>query len=116
MADRITITGVRATGHHGVFDHERRDGQVFIADAVLHLSARAASDDLRQTVDYGIAAERMHAVLTGEAADLIETVAERIAVSLLELSGVQRVDVTVHKPQAPITVPFDDVSITISRP
>ena len=118
MADRITITGVRATGHHGVFAHEKRDGQPFIADAVLHVDTRkaAASDDLAHAVDYGIAAERIHSVLAGEPFDLIETVAERIAADLLALPGVQAVDVTVHKPQAPIEVPFGDVSISITRP
>ena len=118
MADRITISGVRATGHHGVFAHEKRDGQVFIADAVLHVDTRkaAASDDLAHAVDYGVAAQVIHAVLAGEPFDLIETVAERIAVDLLALPGVQAVDVTVHKPQAPIEVPFGDVSISITRP
>lgn len=118
MADRITITGVRAKGFHGVFEQERRNGQEFIADAVLNLSMRAASasDDLAATVDYGVAAQVMHAVLIGEAADLIETVAERIANSLLALDGVESVEVTVHKPSAPIPVPFDDVSVTVIRP
>ena len=118
MADRITITGVQATGHHGVFAHEKRDGQLFIADAVLHVDTRGAamSDDLAHAVDYGVAAQRIHDVLAGESFDLIETVAERIAADLLALPGVQSVDVTVHKPQAPIEVPFGDVSISITRP
>ena len=118
MADRITITGVRATGHHGVFAHERRDGQEFRADAVLHVDTRAAAaaDDLSRSVDYGVAAQRMHDVLAGEPFDLIETVAERIAADLLALPGVQSVEVTVHKPGAPIPVPFDDVSVRIVRP
>ena len=118
MGDRITITGVRAHGRHGVFDHERRDGQEFTADAVLHVDLRpaAASDDLAETADYGIAAQRMHDVLTGEPNDLIETVAERIAAELLAIPGVTCVEVTVHKPGAPIAVPFDDVSVSITRP
>lgn len=118
MADRITITGVRATGYHGVFEHERREGQVFIADAVLRVETRAAaaSDSLADSVDYGDAAQRMHAVLVGQAFDLIETVAERIAEALLDMRGVQSVEVTVHKPQAPIEVQFGDVSVTVQRP
>lgn len=118
MGDHITITGVRAIGYHGVFDHERRDGQEFIADAVLHVDMRAAatSDDLRDAVDYGDAAQRIHDVLIGEPMDLIETVADRIATALLAINGVSIVEVTVHKPQAPIAVPFGDVSVTVVRP
>lgn len=118
MADRITITGVRAMGRHGVFAHERRDGQEFRADAVLHVDTRAAAaaDDLARSVDYGVAAQRMHDVLAGEPFDLIETVAERIAAELLALPGVQAVEVTVHKPDAPIAVPFENVSVSIVRP
>lgn len=118
MGDHITITGVRAIGHHGVFEHERRDGQEFIVDAVLFVDMRAAaqSDDLVDAVDYGDAAQRIHDVLTGEPMDLIETVADRIATSLLAINGVSTVEVTVHKPQAPIAVPFGDVSVTVVRP
>lgn len=118
MADRITITGVRAMGRHGVFEHERRDGQEFLADAVLHVDTRAAAaaDDLALSVDYGVAAQRIHDVLAGGPFDLIETVAERIAADLLDLPGVQSVEVTVHKPQAPVPVPFGNVSVHIVRP
>lgn len=115
--DVITLTGVQATGHHGVFDHERRDGQPFIVDAAIELAARdVASDDLATTVDYGEAAVRIVSAIEHEPVDLIETLAERIAAALLAMAGVARVTVTVHKPKAPITVPFEDVSLTITRP
>ena len=115
--DVITLTGVRATGYHGVFDHERRDGQPFIVDAAIELAVRDVDrDDLATTVDYGDAATRIVAAIEDEPVDLIETLAERIAATLLAMAGVARVTVTVHKPQAPITVPFDDVSLTITRP
>ncbi len=115
--DRIALTGIAATGHHGVHDVERRDGQPFVADVVLHLDTRraAAGDDLTRTVDYGVVARRVHAVLAGEPVALIETVAERIAATVLAHPGVQVVDVTVHKPGAPIDVPFGDVAVTIRR-
>ena len=118
MSDRITITGIRGFGFHGVFDHERREGQEFTADVELMVSTREAArtDDLAASVDYGDAANRVHAILVGEAVDLIETVAERIAAALLDINGVLAVIVTVHKPSAPIAVPFADVSVTISRP
>lgn len=115
--DRIRLTGLSATGHHGVFDHEKVEGQLFRADVVLHLDTRAAAsgDDLAQTVSYAGVAEDVVAVLAGSPADLVETVAERIAATILTHDEVVAVDVAVHKPQAPITVPFTDVSITIRR-
>ncbi|WP_431837505.1 2-amino-4-hydroxy-6-hydroxymethyldihydropteridine diphosphokinase [Cellulomonas sp. Y8] len=115
--DRIRLTGVTATGYHGVFEHERREGQTFVADVVAHLDTRraAATDDLRHTLNYGVLAEQVVTVLAGEPADLVETVAERIAATVLAHPQVQCVDVAVHKPQAPITVPFGDVVVEVRR-
>ncbi len=115
--DRIALTGIGATGYHGVHQVERDEGQPFVADVVLHLDTRraAAGDDLARTIDYGIVARRVHAVLAGEPVALIETVAERIAATVLVNPGVHTVDVTVHKPHAPIEVPFDDVTVSIRR-
>ena len=115
--DQIRLTGVSATGYHGVFEHERREGQTFVADVVVHMDTRraAAGDDLAHTVDYGTAAQLVAAVLSGEPVDLVETVAERIAATVLALPHVQAVDVSVHKPQAPVTVPFGDVVVSIRR-
>ncbi|MDC7803748.1 dihydroneopterin aldolase [Sphingomonas sp. BLCC-B65] len=117
MSDRITLTGIRATGYHGVYEHERREGQVFIADVVLELSLAdaARSDDVADTVHYGEFADQVAAVLAGDPADLLETVAQRIADRALAYPRVDVVEVTIHKPQAPIAVPFDDVSVTIRR-
>lgn len=116
-ADRITLTGLRATGHHGVFEHERVDGQVFLIDVTVHLSLleAAASDDLDDTVHYGVLAERVVDAVERDPVDLIETVAERVAAVALGFTRVDRVEVTVHKPDAPITVPFADVAVSISR-
>lgn len=115
--DRIRLTGIAATGYHGVLAQERRDGQQFVADVVLHLDTRGAAevDRLDLTVDYGALADDVAAVLAGPPADLIETVAERIAAVVLERDPVLAVDVVLHKPQAPLTVPFTDVSVEISR-
>ena len=115
--DQIRLVGIAATGYHGVFAHERRDGQTFVADVVVHLDTRraAASDDLAHTINYGELAERVAAVLSGEPADLIETVAERIAATVLAYGQAVAVDVEVHKPQAPIPVPFSDVTISLTR-
>jgi dihydroneopterin aldolase len=117
MADRIEITGLRGIGYHGVFEHERREGQEFRVDVVLGVdTARAAaSDDLSDTVDYGTIASEVHALITGDPVDLIETLAARIADVCLAHEGVLGVEVAVHKPNAPITVPFDDVVVRITR-
>ena len=117
FADEITLTGVRAHGFHGVYPEEKREGQDFVVDVVLQLSLRPAaeSDDVRDTVHYGELAGRIVAFVQGDPADLLETVAQRIADDVLADERVMLVTVTVHKPQAPITVPFGDVSVTIRR-
>jgi len=117
VADVITLTGLRVRGHHGVFDFERRDGQDFVIDVVLEVSTRAAaaSDELGDTVDYGDLAQRLAAVVAGEPVNLLETLAQRLAGVCLGLGGVQAATVTVHKPEAPIPVPFADVAVTIRR-
>ncbi|MCM3501296.1 dihydroneopterin aldolase [Microbacterium sp. P26] len=116
-ADRITLTGVRAVGFHGVYPDEKRDGQEFVVDAALDLSLRRAAetDDVVDTVHYGELAERLVAVVEGEPVDLIETLAQRLADEVLTDRRVETVTITVHKPKAPITVPFGDVSVTITR-
>lgn len=117
MTDEIVLSGIRAFGHHGVYEHERREGQEFVADVVLGLSLRAAavSDDVADTVHYGEFAAEVAGILSGEPADLIETVAQRIADAALAHALVETVRVTVHKPQAPVGVPFGDVAVTIRR-
>ncbi|WP_159617312.1 dihydroneopterin aldolase [Arthrobacter zhaoguopingii] len=115
--DAVSLTGISAIGHHGVFDFERRDGQPFLVDVVLHLDLRPAgtSDDLTRTAHYGEVAELVSAIVAGEPFQLIEALAETIAAEILARYPVEAVDVTVHKPKAPIPVPFGDVAVTIHR-
>lgn len=115
--DQIRLSGVRARGHHGVLDHERRDGQDFVVDVVMELDLRPAgtSDELARTVHYGEVAADVVAVVEGEPRDLIETVAEEIAARVLARPLVEAVEVTVHKPQAPVGVPFGDVAVVVRR-
>lgn len=117
MTDRISIRGLRTYGHHGVLEHERRDGQEFLVDVHLDVDTRAAAatDDLALTVDYGTLADRVSAVVAGEAVDLIETLAARIVDVCLADPRVEAAEVTVHKPSAPVAVPFEDISVTIRR-
>lgn len=115
--DEIQLTGLTVFGRHGVFAHERENGQEFVIDLRLHLELAdaAASDDVVDTVHYGELAEHVAAVVAGEPVNLIETLAQRIADVVLADPRVQQVDVTVHKPHAPIALTFSDVSVTISR-
>lgn len=116
--DRIILTGVTARGFHGVFDHERQDGQEFRVDVVLgvmSISKAAKSDNLLHTVDYGAVAQAVVAVIEGPPVNLIERLAVTIAERCLDFDYVRAVTVTVHKPQAPIPVPFDDVAVRITR-
>ena len=115
--DVIEIRGIRGFGRHGVFEHERADGQLFTVDVRLELDTRAAaaSDRLDDTVDYGKIAEQVHAAIENDPVDLIETLAQRIADLCLADRRVTGAAVTVHKPSAPITVPFDDVVLTVHR-
>ena len=116
--DRIALTGLRVRGHHGVLPEERRDGQDFLVDAVLHLDLRpaGASDDLRQTVHYGELAQDLAAVVAGEPVELLETLAARLAEVCLRDPRVRQAEVTVHKPSAPIPLAFADVAVTVVRP
>jgi len=118
VSDRITLTGLQVRGLHGVFDHERRDGQDFVIDATLWLDVRAAAttDDLALTADYGVLAERLAEVVEGPACDLIETLATRLVEVCLQTLHVTAAEVTVHKPSAPIRRAFRDVSVTVRRP
>lgn len=117
MSDLIELIGLRARGNHGVFDHERAAGQEFVVDVQLRLplGEAADSDELGRTVHYGEVAEQVVAAVERDPVDLIETVAERVADVVLGFERVESVRVTVHKPEAPITVPFDDVRVVIER-
>ena len=114
MADRITLTGLSVFGRHGVFDHEKRDGQTFLVDISvwLDLSPAAATDDLTRTVHYGELAELAAGIVGGPSRDLIESVAGEIANAVLGNFPVSAVEVTIHKPAAPIPLTFADVSVT----
>lgn len=117
MTDRITLTGLRVRGRHGVFDHERRDGQDFLVDVTvwIDLNRAAETDDIGETLDYGVLAERAAAIVAGPPCDLIETVAARIAEDVMTDERAHAVEVTVHKPAAPIPLTFADVAVTARR-
>ncbi len=115
--DRLALLGLRAFGHHGVLASERRDGQEFVVDVELELltGPAAAADDLALTVDYGVLAQRLHDAVGRDPVDLIETLAQRLADICLAERPVLAVTVRLHKPSAPIPVPFADVVLSIRR-
>ena len=115
--DRISLTGISAFGHHGVFDSERKQGQRFVVDVscTLDLSAAASTDDLGQTIDYGALAKAVAADVERDPLNLIEALADRIALTCLRYDAIQCVEVTVHKPQAPMPVDVTDVTVTLTR-
>ena len=117
MTDRIELRGLAVRGNHGVFDHERRDGQDFIVDITvwIDLANAAASDDLDDTFDYGVLAQRAADIIGGPARNLIETVAAEIADDVMVDQRVHAVEVVVHKPQAPIPLTFADVAVVARR-
>jgi 7,8-dihydroneopterin aldolase/epimerase/oxygenase len=117
VADRIELRGLLVRGNHGVFDHERRDGQDFVVDITvwIDLKPAAASDDLADTVDYGVLAQRAADIVAGPPRQLIETVAGEIADDVMRDERVHAAEVVVHKPAAPIPLEFADVAVVVRR-
>jgi len=115
--DRIELKGLRVRGYHGVHPEERRDGQLFGIDVTIEtdVSAAASNDDLAQTIDYSAVAKQVAAIVAGQPVDLIETLAVRLAEACLDHPGAGAVEIAVHKPQAPLGMPFDDVIVRVRR-
>ncbi|WP_151952504.1 2-amino-4-hydroxy-6-hydroxymethyldihydropteridine diphosphokinase [Brevibacterium sp. Marseille-P9724] len=117
MTHEIHLTGLRAYGHHGVFDFEKADGQEFSVDVLLtgDFSQAAQTDRLDDTVDYGAVAELAAKIVSTERYDLIEALAARIAGAIAGTITIPcTVSVTVHKPSAPIAHDFADVTVRAS--
>ena len=115
--DRIELSGMEFFGYHGCYAEERRQGQRFVVDAVLHADLQEAgrTDRLEASVDYATVFEDVREVVEGAAKNLIEAVAEEIAAKLREKYELSRVEVAVHKPEAPIAGIFHDVCVRIER-
>lgn len=118
MSDRIVIRGIRGFGYHGVLPQERKSGQEFLVDieVATSLTKSAHSDDLSDTVNYATLAQIALEHIEGQPCNLLETVAEAIGQQCLSIDGVEKVCVTIHKPQAPIGIPFMDVAVTRCLP
>jgi dihydroneopterin aldolase len=118
MSDQINLTGIKAFGYHGVFKEERIHGQSFIADIelTLDLTKASQSDELESTIDYSKVVDLVVDEIQGEAVNLIERLAGRIAEKIkLNYPVISKVVVTLHKPHAPVDAEVKDISVTISR-
>jgi dihydroneopterin aldolase len=117
VTDRIDLNGIEVYARHGVLDFEQEKAQVFRIDVTVFadLATAGASDELGDTLDYGMLAAEVREVVGVESHKLIERVATRVAETVLAHTAAERVIVTIHKPDAPVEVALDDVSVTIDR-
>lgn len=118
MNDLIKLTRIHGFGYHGLFDHERKNGQDFFVDLTLSvdLDQASQSDSIEDTVNYGSITELVVDEITTNPVNLIETLASRIAQRVLrQHSRVITVTVTVHKPQAPVSGQLEDIAVEITR-
>lgn len=115
--DHISLVGIEERGRHGMLDHERQDGQLFLVDADIYLDLHGAgaSDRIEDTVDYSQTSALISRIITGPPCDLLEKVAAQIAEETLELENVQAVRICLHKPEAPLGLEKQDVKVTIWR-
>lgn len=115
--DEITIKGIRGFGYHGVFEDEKKNGQEFIVDLRIEsdLSKAGQSDSLVDTADYGAIAIRTKEIIETGSFNLIERLASEIAHLLKAEFNLAAIEVTVHKPGAPVGIDFTDIAVTIRR-
>jgi dihydroneopterin aldolase len=113
---RLILSGLTAFGYHGNNPAERKLGQVFTADLEVTLDTRkaAATDHIEHTVSYPLLEKTARQILEGEPANLLETVAERIATALLKHPEV--IQVTVRVTKRPPLPNLDAFSVEITRP
>jgi len=116
--ERINIAGLELFAFHGVNPEERRHGQVFLLDMLLEadLSKACGSDNIEDTVNYARVIKTAASAFTSQPCNLIERAAEVVAQAVLEgFPAVEAVTLRVHKPDAPVKLPFEDISIEIFR-
>ena len=118
MKDQIVLTRIHGFGYHGLFDHERENGQDFYVDLSLSvdLTAAAISDSIDDTVNYAEITDLVVEEITSNPVNLIEKLAARIAERVLSQHlKVISVVVTVHKPQAPVAAQLKDIAVVVAR-
>ena len=113
---RLILTGLTAFGYHGNNPAERKLGQVFTADLEVSLDTHkaAASDRIEDTISYPLLEKTARQILEGKPANLLETVAERIATALLKYPEV--IQVTVRVSKRPPLPNLNAFTVEITRP
>jgi dihydroneopterin aldolase len=117
MNDYIEIAGISGFGYHGLFEHERINGQSFSVDIKLELANKKASksDKIEDAVDYSQVIALVHGAIVGEPVNLIEKLASQIAQKVLDSFPVKSVEVVVHKANAPVGLPVKDIAVRLKR-
>lgn len=116
--DQIKIKNLEVFANHGVFPEETKLGQKFLVSAILYTDTREAglSDDLTKSIHYGEVSQFITAFLQEHTYQLIETAAEQLAMALLEETPrLERVQIEIQKPWAPVGLPLETVSVRIER-
>lgn len=116
--DCIIIENLNVFAHHGVYPEETRDGQNFYVNAVLYTDTKKAgySDELEDSTNYGEVCQEIHCFLTEHTYKLLEAAAEKLAEYLLQTFPlIQELTLEIRKPEAPIPLPFESVSVKIHR-
>jgi dihydroneopterin aldolase len=117
LNDRIELRGIEVYARHGVMPEEQENAQVFKVDVTAYtdVTRPARTDELADALDYSSLALEVREVVGSETHRLIETVATRVSEVVMSHPTVSRAVVTIHKPDAPIDMVFDDVSVTVDR-
>lgn len=118
MSDRVIVKDLQVFARHGVLAEEKRLGQRFALDIVAHLDLRPAgeSDDYAKTVGYDALAQLAAETLTARSYDLVEAAAEAVARAVLaRFPAIERVEIELRKPAAPIDAVFAHVAVALDR-
>ena len=115
--DVIHLAGIEVFAHHGVFEHERTNGQRFVVDVVVEFDASGAiaTDSVEDTLNYAELAQLVHDEVQRDPMDLLESVAFRVIASVFQRYSAEQVTVTIQKPEVEMPVPVSHVAVTMSR-
>ena len=113
--DRIFLRGLTAECVIGFIDWERRVKQTVVVDLELPVDCRhaAVSDDVTDTVDYKKVSKRVLAFIEASEFMLVETLAQRLAMLILEEFAIEWIRLSINKPGAIRN--SRDVGVSIER-
>lgn len=118
MRDFIKITGLKIYAYHGVLQEEKDKGQDFYINAKLYYDMKkpGKTDDLMDALNYAEVCHYIKEIFTEKIYDLIEAAAENVCTRLLlKFSCIEKIELELRKPSAPIGLPFEDVSVNMER-